>query len=297
MMANKIKTLLVLEPQEYEVSHLELVKDSQDINLSVLKRFDSHSLAQQNMAALMNRIDSKFLLPIDAFEPFMNAISDDYSILSSLGRKIFSYQTTYFDNKDRQFYLDHHNGKLNRYKVRFRRYVESNMGYMEIKFKNNKKRTIKQRTPMNCILPDQRRVNDFVQNTLGYSAKLETALFVNYQRITLINKKSLERITIDLNLSFQNSKNDSQNDAKNNAKNKVQSIQNNVFIVEVKQVRKPLDSACRRFMKQHNHKEINFSKYCIGSLLTTEDQSNSEPLKANNFKHILRKLNDLNRQH
>lgn len=284
MITNTLEFPFTLEPKEYEVSHLALVKNTKAKDLAILKTFRQHSLTQQNTAALMDRVDSKYLLPIDLFIPLMAAISEDYSILNAYGQQIFSYQTTYFDNKERKFYRDHHNGKLNRYKVRYRRYVESDMGYMEVKFKNNQKRTIKQRIPMDCILPNQIQINDFVESTLGYSTELETALFVNYQRITLLNERNLERITLDLNLSFRN------------ASGSTESIQDKVFIVEIKQDRKPFPSSCRNFIKHHGYHTINFSKYCMGSVLTHKGDDPS-PLKYNRFKPVLRRLEKINTAH
>lgn len=285
MMMNNMANRLLLELEAYETSHSALVKNTRNEDLSVLNVFQPHSLFDQNTAALMDRIDSKFLLPMNLFTPLMQSIAKDYTILNAHGRRLFNYQTTYFDNEKRQFYLDHHNGKLNRYKVRFRRYVESDMGYMEIKFKNNQKRTIKRRIPMNCISPDQVGAQDFVERTLGYSVKLEPVLLVNYQRITLLNKHDVERITLDLNLSFHNPINGEQ------------SIQNKTFIVEIKQERKPIQSSCRKLIKSLQHREIDFSKYCIGSALTEIENSKKQKLKTNRFKTSLCKLKQLNPEH
>jgi len=285
---NNISHAITLVPKQYEAAHLKLIKSTQGNDLAILQKFEAHSLFEQNSASLMDRMDSKYLLPMKDFNSLMQDIAPNYSILNSGGRRIFHYQTTYFDNKQRSFYLDHHNGKLNRYKVRFRRYVESDMGYMEIKFKNNNKRTIKQRIPMDCILPDQIRVNEFIRETLGYSTKFETALFVNYQRITLLNNSSnKERITIDLNLSFRN------------AIDQTQSIQDKVFIIEIKQDRKAVSSPCRQQLKARGYHDLNFSKYCIGSVLTNTNNNDKsiKPLKSNRFKNVLRQLNKLNSLH
>jgi hypothetical protein len=285
MSTNCLSKTIKLEPKQYEAAHLKLIQETKTNDLSVLKHFTSHSLAEQSSAALMNRIDSKYLLPISEFSHLMHELSNNYSILSSGGNRIFNYQTTYFDNKERRFYLDHHNGKLNRYKVRFRRYVESDMGYMEIKFKNNKKRTIKQRIPMDCVLPNQLKVNAFIKEILGYTDEFETALFVNYQRITLLNNISQERITIDLNLSFRN------------AADQVQSIQDKVFIIEIKQDVKSLSSPCRKRLKILGYNDLNFSKYCIGSVLTKNSQRDKKIIKYNRFKNVLRQLDKLNSLH
>jgi len=284
-MITQLERPLILQPKQYEAAHLKLIAETENNKTDVLKCFSPHSLAQQNSAALMNRMDSKYLLPISLFNSLMISLANNYSILTSQDRRIFNYQTTYFDDKKKQFYLDHHNGKLNRYKIRFRRYVETDRGFMEVKFKNNKKRTIKQRIPMDCTLPDQARVNDFVKQTLGYTTKLETSLFVNYHRITLLNKGNLERITIDLNLSFRN------------ALDQTQSIQDKVFIVEIKQESTLQPSICRQLLKKQGFHDINFSKYCMGTLLTTSSPATAHKVKSNRFKPILRQLNKLNALH
>ena len=41
------------------------------------------------------------------------------------------------------FFLDHHNRRVNRNKIRFREYVGSNLTFLEVKTKNNKGKTIK----------------------------------------------------------------------------------------------------------------------------------------------------------
>jgi hypothetical protein len=282
MIASQLEHPLTLQPKQYEAAHSQLIAATQGSDISVLKQFTPHSLVEQNTAALMNRMDSKYLLPISFFNTLMLTLANDYSILAAYGKRIFNYQTTYFDNKNKKFYLDHHNGKLNRYKIRFRRYVESNMGFIESKYKNNKKRTIKLRIPMDCTLPDQERINKFVKQTLGYATKLETALFVNYHRITLLNKQNLERITIDLNLSFRN------------AVDQKQSIQNKVFIVEIKQENKKQPSVCDHVLKKHGYHTINFSKYCMGTILTTATSNNSPAVKYNRFKPVMQQLKKLN---
>ncbi len=288
MITSQFEQPLTLLPKQYEAAHLQFSSGVHDNKLEVLNHFVPHTLAEQNTAALMNRMDSKYLLPMSFFNNFMESLVYDYSILNTDNHRIFNYQTTYFDTKKKQFYLDHHNGKLNRYKIRFRRYVESNKGFMEVKFKNNKKRTIKQRIPMDCTLPNQNRINEFVKESLGYSTKLETALFVNYHRITLLNLRNLERITIDLNLSFRN------------ALDQTQSIQDKVFIVEIKQENRQLASPCSQLLKINGYQDINFSKYCMGTILTNSrstsrsTSSNVYKLKQNRFKPIIKKLNHLN---
>ena len=67
------------------------------------------------------------------------------SILQIDGKRKHDYKSLYFDTEDRKFYNDHHNQRVNRYKVRYREYVDSGLVFLEIKCKNNKGKTIKKR--------------------------------------------------------------------------------------------------------------------------------------------------------
>ena len=76
-----------------------------------------------------------------------------------------------------------------------------------------------------------------------------------------------------------------------------QSIQDKTFIVEIKQERKPIRSTCRDFIKTNGYKEMDFSKYCIGSVLTENKEIYGNRLKTNRFKESLRNLERLNTYH
>ena len=52
-------------------------------------------------------------------------ISSEYFCLEIEGKRSFTYQTEYFDTIDNLLFKNHQNGKLNRYKIRFRDYIES----------------------------------------------------------------------------------------------------------------------------------------------------------------------------
>src|SRR4051812_18873006 len=94
---------------------------------------------------LMNRTDTKFLFTTDQFETVLNEVAPYYKVLEVNGKRLNHYKTLYYDTSDLALYNKHHNGKLNRYKIRHRTYVESDTGFLEVKFKNNKGRTIKNR--------------------------------------------------------------------------------------------------------------------------------------------------------
>ena len=243
----------------------------------LLKRFKSHSLEDQSKAALMDRVDTKFILPMDSLTTFLTELKDEYTILDQNGCRLFTYETTYFDTPDRLFYHAHHNGQLNRNKVRFRHYRDTNTAFMEVKFKNNKARTIKKRMPVDAAMPNIESTKQFLKDNLHRQVSLlEPALLVKYQRVTLMNKDYTERLTLDLSISFQSS-------------NDIPQVSlPQLWIAELKRDRKACSSSFLTLTKQQRLNPVNFSKYCIGSALT-----NSAQLKTNRFKPTLQKVGRL----
>ena len=133
---------------EFQSAHDSLRRHPQseehEINDAV-HRFTSHNLQQQDDASLMDRVDTKYLLPVPLMLDGFSRLDQDYTVLEIDSQRLFTYQNTYFDSENLNYYLLHHNGKLNRHKVRYRRYLETDTEFFEIKFKTNKSRTIKQR--------------------------------------------------------------------------------------------------------------------------------------------------------
>ena len=66
-------------------------------------------------------------------------------------------------------YHDHHNGKLNRYKVRRRRYIDTDTEFLEVKLKNNKKRTIKSRIKLSGQPNEYIRCAQFINEQMQIS--------------------------------------------------------------------------------------------------------------------------------
>ena len=102
-----------------------------DIN-ERLTHFEPISLAGTDNVKLLDRIDTKFTFRMEKLPLLLEEMKDDYRILEINGSRISRYETRYFDTEDFRLYLQHHNGKLNRYKIRFRKYVDSNITYFEI---------------------------------------------------------------------------------------------------------------------------------------------------------------------
>lgn len=102
-------------------------------NLNFLKSMKSISLAEMDSVALLNRIDNKYVLNEEQLALIVDSIAENYFVLEIDGHRVFTYENNYFDTKDLRFYYDHHNGYVNRIKVRSRKYLETNSSFFEIK--------------------------------------------------------------------------------------------------------------------------------------------------------------------
>lgn len=166
----------------------------------VLSSFQPISLASMDPVKLMTRIDEKYICRIDQLPGILDSARPDCQVLENNGKRILGYESMYLDTPDHGMYLMHHNGKLNRYKIRIREYKESHELFFEIKFKDNHRRTTKKRI---SIGPDRNYHADDIRkfmsgNTIFTPEMLEPKIFSSFERITLVNSKFQERITIDL---------------------------------------------------------------------------------------------------
>ena len=240
----------------------------------ILNGFDPISLKEMDNVKLMNRTDTKYTFRINQLPEILKEIKDDYRVLIIKGKNLSRYETLYYDTNKLFLYYRHHSGELNRYKIRHRTYVESEIGFLEVKFKNNKGRTIKDRIKKKDVPYHwENEISTFLDSKLPFDPNsLVPVLWVNYSRLTLVNKSSAERLTIDLHLEFKKD-------------DKVRSF-NNLVIAEVKQEkRKP--SAFIKLMKQHHIPEGSISKYCMGIATSYEN------VKKNNFKPKLTAINKI----
>ena len=99
------------------------------------------------------------------------------------------YRTLYFDSPEFELFRRHHAGMLNRYKVRSREYVDSQLAFLEVKHKTNKGRTIKQRIQTSALADEiEKETAEFLQTAYPFNpANLEPKLWVEYDRITLVS--------------------------------------------------------------------------------------------------------------
>ncbi|MFI3248468.1 MAG: polyphosphate polymerase domain-containing protein [Rikenellaceae bacterium] len=232
---------------------------------SIIAKFDGITLSQMDSVKLMNRTDRKYWFHRDQLAEILELVSKDYYILEIANQRNLPYSTIYYDTPQNEMYENHHRGKMNRYKIRRRNYVSTNSSFLEVKFKNNKGRTIKVRQPSNYHNINFDPMDaEFIRETTPYKCEeLERALENSFRRMMLVSKGMNERCTIDSDLSFMSGENSAE--------------LGELVVVEVKSEGRS-HSAIIDALNSKRIKPAGFSKYCIGRSLTNDE------LKKNNFK-------------
>jgi len=154
---------------------------------NALREFNTHALSDIDKLKLMDRVDSKFVVPAPLLPLLLQESQGQYSLLSIDGVERSNYLNVYFDTDGFNYYLMHHNGKLNRVKVRHRHYVDTATAFIELKFKNNKGRTLKTRIQANLdadiAIAEHRGF--LAEQGISQDCQLQPSQISAYQRICL----------------------------------------------------------------------------------------------------------------
>ena len=256
----------------------------------ILQQFEPISLAEMEGVKLMNRVDTKFVMPASLLPELLALAQTSYFVQQAAGKRTGDYDTVYYDTEDLDMYIRHHDRQLVRQKIRVRQYVDSHLTFLEIKRKNNKGRTKKKRiivpgfditadTP--SVLKHKRRedeavtVESFIDSKSRYEwSEISPHLWTKFHRITLVNKAMTERLTIDMDLVWENV-----------VSNKVMTYPE-LVIIELKRDGN-VPSNMTDIMLANRIKPLKISKYCIGTALTTPG------IKKNRFKNKIRSIEKL----
>jgi hypothetical protein len=241
----------------------------------VIQQYDPISLGKMDAVKLMNRTDTKFVFSVTRLDDLLVRSMPHYRVLQIDSYRSFQYDSHYFDTEDLDLYLDHHNGKRPRFKVRFREYVDTGTVFLEIKRKTNKNRTRK------CRIQVEKTEMDLSGKSIEYIEEqsplqadlLKSAMWTIFRRITLVGKDNPERITIDHDLSFRYGDDSRQIPF--------------LTICEVKRDSFAGKSAFMRILDDMSIHPGNSSKYCLGTVLLKDH------VKHNRFKPNILKLNRL----
>lgn len=240
--------------------------------LEVLNDFPRIKLEDLQEGAQMERIDRKYPFHISRVPAVLKGLDSEYEIVLAAGSVISPYDSWYMDTPDLAFFKNHHSGFQNRVKVRYRSYPRTQTTFLEVKRKDNKGFTSKERVLSDTLnypfTPDQldfleENMKDFEPNVL------QPSVYIEYDRIAFIPKHGNERFSIDFNISGQiDGKTTNFGEA---------------VILEVMQDRRHTTPIISR-LRELRLREASMSKYCLTMSLL--DKS----LKSNLFKQDLRRL-------
>jgi VTC domain len=233
--------------------------------------------ALNGKAAMLERIDNKYIMPAHALKPALEAMSGRFDVLDIDGRRAFAYATGYFDDAERRGYYDHHQRRRKRCKARVRHYLDAGFSYFEVKLNEQRSTTAKHRmkvrTPFSGL---DEGCMDFVRSCYrdSYGDEFDKLLVpvirIEYERITLVAREGGERLTIDTAIQFH-------------AAHCSQAAAPDMFIVETKSARGN-GIADKIFRALHLQPTRRVSKYCIGMAVT------GQVVRHNGFLPALRKL-------
>lgn len=250
----------------------------EEIN-SLLKEFEGIGLKEVQKASLMRRKDSKYLLPFEKLPLVLKDVTGDYRVLEIEGRRSHNYQTLYYDTMKLDMYHMHHRGRVNRHKVRFRKYDSSDTVFLEVKEKDAKGVTVKTRIRSNgaAILSME---EEFLSDFTPYSREgIIPVLENNFIRITLVRHDLSERVTLDYGLWFS-------------SRLKETSLElPGIGIAEIKYGKHLSASPFHSSLRRAGVVPKRFSKYCVGMAMLDPD------LKQNLFKEKVLRVRKLNSQY
>lgn len=240
----------------------------------ILNIFKPITLEQMDSVNFMNRLDTKFFFHVSLLPEILKQSANNFFVLEIKEKRQFNYNSTYFDTPDFLMYNNHLNRRCNRYKIRQRRYDITGVEFFEVKYKNNKGRTLKSRFENTSPTPLNKKADDFLKLNTPYSVGMLQATLKNeFTRVTLVNYELCARITLDYNLSF--------------SENGTIISLPNMGIAEVKQDGICGNSFFINLMRQLGQRPSSISKYCTGAALLFPN------LKTNTIKSKLIQINKL----
>ena len=209
------------------------------------------------VADLQTRIDRKYLLPAADFTTLLDAMGGELLVLQIDDRRLFDYESVYFDTPGRLAYHQHAHGRRNRFKVRTRTYLDSAQSVLEVKTEGGRGQTIKDRHPYQVadrrlLTPRGRAIVADALRSRRLAEDLERTLTTGYQRATLLHPATGSRITCDVDLTFGDRQHTSRGP-------------DHLILIESKTAgaAAPVDARLWRM----GHRPVTISKYCAGLAL------------------------------
>lgn len=228
-------------------------------------------------AELQTRMDRKYVVPIGLFATVLEETGHDLSVLEIDGRRVFHYESVYFDTPDLTAYHQHAHGRRRRVKVRTRAYLDSGQCLLEFKSVGPRGETVKERHPL--PLASRHRLDAaalaLARDSVGQciaTDRLERVLTTVYRRATLVDPARGARVTCDVALEFC--------DGADHRAGPMEDI----VVLESKSTgsETPIDRTLRRL----GRRPVSLSKYCVGMAVL------DPRLPANRWNRELRRYFD-----
>jgi hypothetical protein len=257
------------------MTKLNSVNEPTSLNINLkLQLFEPISLADTSKVEFMDRVDYKYIFPIDLLPKLLKTVADRYCVTEINGQRAMDYTTTYYDTNEKLMYYQHLHGKLNRFKIRHRRYEVTGDCFMEIKKKTNKGRTVKHR--VKCGSPEKVCNKDtaFIEKFCPFTfADLTPTLTNSFTRITLVGRYTQERITLDFGIRFTKDETN-------------QVALPFLGIAEIKCNKSSVNQGFAKYLREMGIRPQGFSKYCTGVALTSNVSINALKMKLSKLNTI-----------
>lgn len=160
-------------------------------------------------ADLQSRVDRKYLVPPVALAELLTRLEGRLRVLDIDGRRLFQYESVYFDTPELLAHHQHVGGRGRRFKVRTRTYGDSAESMLEIKTAGGRDETVKDRHPYQ--LGERYELNPWAREVVGrrlgdtaLAERLKQSLVSRYHRATLVEPATGSRLTCDVDLDFEN---------------------------------------------------------------------------------------------
>jgi hypothetical protein len=177
---------------------------------SLLGSFGTVDLEELDQrAALLHRVDVKYVADRDTFAALCERLRRDHEVLEIDRRRLFNYETVYFDTSELRCFHDHEQGRLPRFKARTRLYKDSNRCVFEVKMKVGDDETDKRQ--IDHPPGDRRTITEdsaaFLADTLRETGieqpdGLEPSLRTSFRRATIVAATRPDRLTCDVDLQL-----------------------------------------------------------------------------------------------
>jgi hypothetical protein len=246
---------------------------------TVAARFEPLSLeALDEAAALPVRTDRKYVVGLAVLERLTAGLCSDYRALEIDGRRVFHYDTVYFDTAALLTYHQHLRGRRKRFKLRSRHYTDTGVCAFEVKLLDGRGRTVKRRL---ACEPEQHgllgararaHVDAVLAELYGVTTPgdLAPALRTTFNRLTLVGSGGGERFTVDVGLAFRP------------VAGGALVIRPGAMVLETKTA--AASGAADRMLWRLGARPVeSCSKYCVGLALS------DERLPSNRFNRVLRR--------